>query len=447
MKKSSIVQITLSLAIALAYVYLFGVTGKVESVIDDSDGQVLTLQTTAETQEEPPAESGSDAQESDTAPASKRPALPMQPGLLFMESDDVSGLLTQDEVDGEVTSGTEDLLGTVESEAAVTPSVEETEQEPEYTEPEVTTTEETTTEETTTEETTTEETTTEETTTEEQTTTAPEEENPSGVTFRVYDQVNGVYAEGDGKEILAQVVMGEIGDIFADEAIKAQIVAAYTYIRNYNDYGDVPNVAMRAASSKMKRLVDEVFGEGIYYNGKLIQAVYSASTAGYTASSLNAWGVDYPYLQSIRCELDDLYDPYYGRTKTFSSQYVKEKVEENVGITLSGDPADWFEITQYLDHVYVGKVRVGGQDTYVNSQGKTRTITGRTMREVIMDYEILSSSFKIEYDSSTDKFTFTTYGYGHGVGLSQYGAHHLAKYKGYNYKQILEFYFQGAKVM
>ena len=72
--------------------------------------------------------------------------------------------------------------------------------------------------------------------------------------------------------------------------------------------------------------MQSVLGKAIYYNGALIQAVYSASSAGYTASSKNVWGTDYPYLQSRFCDLDKQYDPNYGRKVEYTSAEIKSKV-------------------------------------------------------------------------------------------------------------------------
>ena len=67
-------------------------------------------------------------------------------------------------------------------------------------------------------------------------------------------------------------------------------------------------------------------------------------------------------------------------------------------------------------------------------------------REKIMNFDIRSNAFDITYDPSSDEFTIVTYGYGHGVGLSQNGANNLARYWGWDYRQILEFYYTGAYV-
>ena len=240
--------------------------------------------------------------------------------------------------------------------------------------------------------------------------------------------------------------MGEIGGSFNEEAIKAQAVAAYTYIKYYNNSGNVPYVAVRTPNDKVKQCVNEVLGEAVYYDGALIQAVYGASTAGYTASAKNVWGIDYPYLPSHKCELDALYDPNYGVKTSFTSDEIRKYVRNATGIELSGDPGTWFAIKEYVDNVYVGTFSIGGHTEYVNNSGKTVNITGRVMREDIMDFNLRSSSFDVSYSADSDKFTFTTYGYGHGVGLSQHGANNLANFWNYSYREILEFYYPGTEI-
>lgn len=280
----------------------------------------------------------------------------------------------------------------------------------------------------------------------ENTTTNPTDDNPSGERLRVQYSGSGGPVEVDAAEILAKVVMGEIGGSFNEEAIKAQAVASYTYIKYYNNNGSAPNVTVKEPNETVKKCVNEVFGQAIYFNDDLIQAVYCASSAGYTASSKEVWGVDYPYLQSRKCELDALYDPNYEVKASFTSEEIKNLVKTSTGIELDGDPGSWFAIKSYVDTVYVGSFSIGGKTTYTDDDGKEVEITGRTVREKILQYQIRSSCFNVAYNSETDKFTFTTYGYGHGVGLSQNGANNLAKVWGYNYKEILNYYYPNTQI-
>lgn len=264
----------------------------------------------------------------------------------------------------------------------------------------------------------------------------------------LYVRSNGGVVSGTALEIVSKITQNEVGYTFAPEAIKAQAVAAYTYVKFCNEYGTYPSVGLASSvSDSVEVLVRSVIGKAVYYNGAIIQAVYSASSAGYTASSKNVWGTDYPYLESRFCDLDAKYDPNYGRTVQFSSDDIKSRVYSVTGIELSGDPADWIVIEERVDGKYVGQMSIGGYHSFTDNEGDTLKITGRRFRERIMSFDLRSSAFDVAYDSTTDMFTFTTYGYGHGVGLSQNGANALATYLGYDYKQILTYYYTGTEVM
>lgn len=278
-------------------------------------------------------------------------------------------------------------------------------------------------------------------------TPAPVPEDPTGEQFTVYDHLTGSYYTGSAREIVARALVGEISNWFPDEAIKAQAVAEYTYIKKENMRGNSPTTALRTAAEgvddRIYRLVDEVLGEAIYYNGEMIQCVFFASSCGYTNSSLNVWGVDYPYLRSVDCPLDATTDPNWADTDSYSSEYIKNAVQSTLGITLTGNPSGWFKINSRLDnreHGWITSLSVGGM-TVANG----KNIDGRTMRETVLNYSLKSAAFELKYDKTADEFIFTTYGYGHGVGLSQWGAKALAE-NGYNYKQILQHYFTGAEV-
>lgn len=486
MGKGSFIKITISLIIALGYIFLFGSTEKIQSInnsrlveTDNTDGENTGGSETAEhteatTTEKPP----------ETVSLNGQPV-----DITFPDySDlDVSNQVKPFELNGAVTvaAGYEEAP----VRATVTTSEMQTTTEKDYIEttPEETTTELTTERQEPEQSQSEPETETADTSTEDTTTTAEEAEtSPSGIftiddsdyvppateapaeTTTVSDTEetttaappshadageltvrytgSGGSVTGDAADILAQVVMGEIGGSFNEEAIKAQAVAAYTYIKYYNNSGNVPYVAVRTPNDKVKQCVNEVLGEAVYYDGALIQAVYGASTAGYTASAKNVWGIDYPYLPSHKCELDALYDPNYGVKTSFTSDEIRKYVRNATGIELSGDPGTWFAIKEYVDNVYVGTFSIGGHTEYVNNSGKTVNITGRVMREDIMDFNLRSSSFDVSYSADSDKFTFTTYGYGHGVGLSQHGANNLANFWNYSYREILEFYYPGTEI-
>lgn len=275
----------------------------------------------------------------------------------------------------------------------------------------------------------------------------PNTPNPDAAN-EIFRVKNGNQEEsGTAVDIVSRIVQNEIGGAFAPEAIKAHAVATYTYVKYHNLHGNAPTCLLKdTASDSVRTLVESVIGEAIYYNDTLIQAVYFASSAGGTLSSKDVWGGDLPYLQRVYCELDAEYDPNYGRKTTFTASDMKERIYDMANISLSGDPSDWFEIKSRISGKYVDEMTIGGQDYFIDNDGDTLKITGRRFREIIMSLDIRSAAFDIDYDSDTDKFTITTYGYGHGVGLSQNGANNLAKYWGWDYKQILTFYFQNTEV-
>lgn len=236
-------------------------------------------------------------------------------------------------------------------------------------------------------------------------------------------------------DLICWIVNNEISTSFCDEAIKAQAVAAYSYVKYHNVKGLTPSVLVKKnPPQRIKDMVSSVWGVCCYYNGSVAQTVYMASSSGYTADAKNVWGGSVPYLKSVHCPLDAQYDPNYGSTMTVSESNMRSLLESQLGITLSDNPANWLVITGYVDGNYVSEISVDGQ----------KTISGRKMRENIFSYKLKSAAFDVSYSNGT--FTFTTYGYGHGVGMSQNGANILAK-QGYTYNQILKFYFTGIEVL
>ncbi len=416
--KGSLIKIGIVLIIAISYILVFGVSEMVDATEDMQ--AVTTPYETIEPTEEVTTSFTEVDQQTD----------PLEISFPVYTSLDVSPLLKPFADNGAVLlpAGYEDIITTVETSKPQVEVVTDGTTTAKPTETTANTTTQTQTEATT------------------GTVTTAEDTNPSGELLRVQYSGSGGEVEVDALEILAKVVMGEIGGSFNEEAIKAQAVASYTYIKYYNNNGSAPNVTIKEPTEKVKNCVKEVFGQALYYGDELIQAVYCASSAGYTASSKTVWGVDYPYLQSRKCELDSLFDPNYGVKSSFTSDEVKKLVKDSISIELDGDPGNWFAIKNYVDSVYVGTFSIGGKTTYSDEGGKEIEITGRTVREKIFNYQLRSACFEVTYNNETDKFTFTTYGYGHGVGLSQNGANNLAKSWGYDYKKILNYYYPNTQI-
>lgn len=246
---------------------------------------------------------------------------------------------------------------------------------------------------------------------------------------------NGSTQTVNAYDLICQIVNNEMSPSFSDEAIKAQAVAAYSYVKYHNVNGLTPSVLVKKnPSDRIKNLVSEVWGVCCYYNGNVAQTVYMASSSGYTADAEHVWGGSVPYLKSVYCPFDAGNDPNYGSTMEVSESSMRSMLENSLGISLSNNPYNWLVVQNYIDGNYVYEISIDGQ----------KTISGRKLRETVMGHKLKSAAFDVSYRDGT--FVFTTYGYGHGVGMSQNGANILAK-QGYTYYDILKFYFTGIEII
>lgn len=260
-----------------------------------------------------------------------------------------------------------------------------------------------------------------------------DEDYPSGEYFTA--RVHGEVSNYDAYELVCMIVANEMSPSFAPEALKAQAVAAYSYLKYHSYKGLTPSVLTRTPiPAEVEAAVAEVWGLCCYYDGVPAETVYTASTSGYTASAANVWGGNgYPYLISHECPFDAESDPNYGIQTSWSEEEMRTRLERFTGGKLSDDPSKWLIVTEYEDGNYVKEVLIDGK----------YTATGIQIRENVMSYKLKSASFEVSY--SDGQFTFTTYGYGHGVGMSQNGANFLAK-QGYTFEDILKFYYHGITV-
>ena len=238
------------------------------------------------------------------------------------------------------------------------------------------------------------------------------------------------------------MVQNEVGNTTEIESTKAMAVASYSYIKYYNEYLDAaPTLRLSTTTpgDRVKQCVKEVLGQAVYYNGRYANCTYFSISAGVTTTAQSVWGTtQYPYLVSVDSSIDIGYTSSwssYQQTKSFSAEDLAARMNAylNAGLDpVNDDPAGWLEILSRTDGLYVGEVRVGNTTT-----------TGRKIRENILG--LRSHAFDISYDASSRTFTFTTYGYGHGVGMSQTGSNLYAK-QGWDYKQILTYYYPGTTV-
>ena len=237
--------------------------------------------------------------------------------------------------------------------------------------------------------------------------------------------------------ILAKVVMAEVGGFRHAEVYKAQAIAAHTYILYERQHGTAaPRVPKpREEPTEMcKAAVKEVSELLVLYQGQPIFAAYSAASNGQTNPSGDFWPQQLPYLVSV----DSHYDvnaTNFANTEVVSKnkfEAVMAKTYVNGGYDTSGDPSTWIQ----LQHNTAGYVRRGG----IVLCG-TKTPSPEYFYQTM--FQLKSPAFEVSYDAANQNFIFTTKGDGHGVGMSQWGANFFAKNEGWNYQRILAHYYPG----
>lgn len=237
---------------------------------------------------------------------------------------------------------------------------------------------------------------------------------------------------------LIGVVSSEMPASFNLEALKAQSVLARTYVlkakqtgkkltdtvstQSYIDIDQMKNKwgnSFNTYYNKIKNAVENTNGEYLSYNGNYIEALYHSTNNGKTESSLDVFGNYYPYLISVSSEYDKNASSYL-RTINMPLDTISNKL----GLNLNNDSV--ISILSYTD---------GGNIKGININGNN--FSGKKVRELL---GLRSADFDISI--SDNNANITTRGYGHGVGMSQYGANGMAN-AGYSYKDILSHYYPG----
>lgn len=268
--------------------------------------------------------------------------------------------------------------------------------------------------------------------------------------FRLYDPETEKITNINAEDYIFGVVAAEMPALYETEALKAQAVAAYTYAcfnreKNKDNSYDVsadPSVSQCYITEeeamakwgnnadeykkKIKNAVGEVIGNVLTYKGEIILSVYHAISCGVTEDSGNVWGKEYPYLKSVDSSWDKNAENYKS-TVNLTSAEMQEKLGDK--ITFSGEEKDYFGKTEFTEAGYVKKIEIC-----------EKTITGSDVRKYL---DLRSNCFEVSYNDGV--FTFDVYGYGHGVGMSQFGANSLAK-EGKNFEEILKYYYNGCKI-
>lgn len=253
---------------------------------------------------------------------------------------------------------------------------------------------------------------------------------------------NGQQVKVDAQAALERFVASEMYPSWNIEALKAQAVASHTYVKYYNDVLNkavaLPNPSASNITARVKEAVAAVYREIITLgNGQPINALYTAATAGSTRSSADTYGGSFSYLTEVESKYDSQDASNWDKVTYLKVSDVKRYLQNSTGLTLGDDPNAWITIDSHTAGGYVGNVTVHGTNG-------SRTYRSNYFKESVIANKLRSTWFTFEV--SGDNFIFTTRGYGHSVGMSQWGAQLYAKNEGWSYRQILSHYYKGTTI-
>lgn len=263
------------------------------------------------------------------------------------------------------------------------------------------------------------------------------------------------------EEYIKGVVAAEMPAEFQIEALKAQAVAARTYalqrIEKYpNGHPDHPDAALCTGIhcqawlskdelikvhsqswmdnywNKIEHAVDSTQSEVIVFNGELIEPLFHSTSGGMTEDSEDVFASALPYLRSVLSPYEEGAPKFRDVASMTVNEFITklEKKYPNVKLT-EKNLQEKIKLIERSDSGRIKKVMVDNE-----------IVSGRDLREL---FNLNSTNFKITINPRTEIVDIQTVGYGHGVGMSQWGANGMAQ-KGSNYKEILKHYYTGVQI-
>lgn len=260
---------------------------------------------------------------------------------------------------------------------------------------------------------------------------------------RVFRSKSNVIENVPLESYVEGVVAGEMPLEFDDEALKAQSVAARTYVlkqmdnNKLKDY-DVVDTVMNQVYldsnelkekysdieiDKIKKIVSATKGEYLTYNNEIAQALFFSTSVGKTENSEEVFSEAVPYLVSVDSSWDEDVSPVFNDSKKFKL---------NNFLSLLNLKSSNKVVTKVLETTSTGRIK----KIIINE----REFSGS---DVYKNLGLRSTYFKIEQEG--EYVIVYTKGYGHGVGMSQYGALAMAR-RGHNYNEILNYYYKGTEL-
>lgn len=255
--------------------------------------------------------------------------------------------------------------------------------------------------------------------------------------YKVNIETTGELLTIDLEKYIIGVVAGEMPALFHEEALKAQAIASRTYLINHlqtndsignttddqvyltdEEMKDKWGVDYDTYYNKIKKAVTETQDLIMYYKNQPIKAYYFSSSNGYTASSVSVFNEQRDYLASV----ESPFDQDNSNTIEISKQEFCNKLDI------------------ICNRISITKIIKDNSNRVSKITINNTEYTGLQIRK-LLSLRSTDFTFKI----SDNVVEITTSGYGHGVGMSQYGANNMAKL-GYSYKEILEYYYKDIKI-
>ena len=275
-------------------------------------------------------------------------------------------------------------------------------------------------------------------------TTAPQAETSMDIRLRRKD---GRLEEMELEKYLTGVLLGEVPADFEPEALKAQAVAARTYtakaVLTGGKHADgslctdfaccqayLPETEYLAAGGteegleKIRAAVTNTAGLVLSFEGGLIEATYFSCSGGRTEDAQAVWGTDYPYLRAVASPGEEEAAHYQDVISIDTDVFQK-----TLGRTLEGKPESWFGARTLTPGGGVDTLEIGGE-----------SYSGVRLRQL---FGLPSTVFTVSVEGK--QIVFRTKGYGHRVGMSQYGADAMAV-TGSDFREILGHYYPGTKI-
>lgn len=274
---------------------------------------------------------------------------------------------------------------------------------------------------------------------------------PDAQTVRLLD--GGAVAELSMEDYLTGVLLSEMPAEFETEARKAQAVAARTFtcrklLQPKHENADVcAEASCCQAWTSREQLrqkygasfdtvwnaalaaVRQTAGQVLTYDGQLIDAVYFSCSGGATEAAVAVWGTDVPYLQAVESPGEEAAPRFSSRAVFPPEEFAQRLMQENPDVQLNGSPDTWLGET----------TRSAGGGVAACSIGSV-SFSGTQLRRM---FGLNSTRLTLSYQDGD--FVFDVTGFGHRVGMSQYGAQTMAQL-GFSYRTILQYYYQGAEV-